>query len=139
MPSAKKTYEEKLAEIQEKKAELQKKKSQINEELQKKQNQLKEREKRIIAQHSKEERKKRTKRLIELGGAICKVWNDDTVEGDVALEQDIANIITFLKSQNERGNYFTKATNRTPKPKDEQIKEKIAISPSKSDDDEMPF
>ena len=126
-----KTYEEKLAEVQEKKSELQKKQKQLNEL-----------EKKIKAQYSKEERKKITKRLIELGGAICKVWNEDTVEGDAALEQDIANIITFLKTQNERGNYFTKATNRTPKPKDEPTKEEkteIAISPSKSDDDEMPF
>lgn len=88
--------------------------------LQEKQRQLKEQEKKLKAQLSNEERKKRTKNLIQLGGAVCKVLNEDTVEGDTITENDISNLIAFLKNQNARGNYFTKAMQRTPKPREEQ-------------------
>ncbi|MBR1443144.1 MAG: conjugal transfer protein TraD, partial [Firmicutes bacterium] len=99
-------------------------------------------EKKLRAQYSKEERKKRTKRLIELGGIVCKVVNEDTLEGDAAIDEKfLTNLLAFLKNQNERGNYFTKAVHLTPKANEDSTKEKTetAISPSKSDDDEMPF
>ena len=87
--------------------------------LQEKQRQLKEQEKKLKAQLSQEERKKRTRNLIQLGGAVCKVLNEDTVEGDTITDSDISNLIAFLKSQNTRGDYFTKAMQRTPKDKEQ--------------------
>ena len=102
MPTERKSFEEKLSDIEEK------------------EKQLKEQKKRLIAQHSQAERKKRTKRLIELGGAVCKVLNESTVEGDVMNDTDVSDLIKFLQSQNDRGDYFTKAMHRTPKPKEEQ-------------------
>lgn len=80
--------------------------------------QIAEQRKKLLSQKSAEERKKRTKRLIELGGAVCKVLNEDSVEGDILNDDDVANLIAFLKNQNSRGDYFTKAMNRTPKRKD---------------------
>ena len=81
-------------------------------ELQEKQRQLKEQERKLKAQLSQEERKKRTRNLIQLGGAVCKVLNEDTVEGDTITENDISNLIAFLKNQNTRDDYFTKAMQR---------------------------
>ena len=80
--------------------------------------QIAEQRKKLLSQKSAEERKKRTKRLIELGGAVCKVLNEDTVECDVLNDDDVSNLIAFLKKQNINGDYFTKAMNRTPKNKD---------------------
>ena len=88
-------------------------------ELQEKQRQLKEQEKKLKAQLSQEERKKRTRNLIQLGGAVCKVLDEDTVEGDTITDSDISNLIAFLKNQNTRGDYFTKAMKRTPKNKEQ--------------------
>lgn len=87
--ATKKSYEEKLAELQEK------------------QKQLKAQEKKIKAQQSQEERKKRTKHLIEMGGAIYSVLGDNYQEGDVE------RLIAFLKKQDERGRFFTKAMRET--------------------------
>lgn len=80
--------------------------------------QLAEKKKKLLAQKSSDERKKRTKRLIELGGAVCKVLNEDTIEGDALNDDDVANLIAFLKNQNSRGDFFTKAMHRTPKSND---------------------
>ncbi len=68
-----------------------------------KQKQLKEQEKRIRSQISAEERKKRTKHLIEIGGAIYSVLGDSYQDGDVE------RLIAFLKGQEQRGKYFSKA------------------------------
>lgn len=87
--ATKKSYEEKLAELQEK------------------QKQLKAQEKKIKAQQSQEERKKRTKHLIEMGGAVYSVLGDNYQEGDVE------RLISFLKKQDERGRFFTKAMRET--------------------------
>jgi hypothetical protein len=87
--ATKKSYEEKLAELQEK------------------QKQLKAQEKKIKAQQSQEERKKRTKHLIEMGGAVYSVLGDNYQEGDVE------RLIAFLKKQDERGRFFTKAMRET--------------------------
>ncbi len=93
MAAEKKTYEQRIAELQEK------------------QKQLKEQERKIRAQMSAEERKKRTKHLIEIGGAVYSVLGDSYQEGDVE------KLIAFLKQQNQRGNFFTTAMGRSPKPK----------------------
>lgn len=90
MSTAKRTIEEQIA------------------ELQRKQKELKEQEKRLRARKSKEERAKRTKHLIEIGGTIYSVLGREYVEGD------IERLISFLKGQDSRGGYFTKAMNDFP-------------------------
>ena len=77
-------------------------------ELQRKQKELKEQEKRLRARKSKEERAKRTKHLIEMGGTIYSVLGREFVEGD------IERLAAFLKGQDNRGGYFTKAMNDFP-------------------------
>ena len=90
MSTAKRTIEEQIA------------------ELQRKQKELKEQEKRLRARKSKEERAKRTKHLIEMGGTIYSVLGREFVEGD------IERLVAFLKGQDNRGGYFTKAMNDFP-------------------------
>lgn len=91
MSTAKRTIEEQIA------------------ELQKKQKELKEQEKRLRANKSKEERAKRTKHLIEMGGTIYSILGREYVEGD------IERLAAFLKGQDNRGGYFSKAMNDFPK------------------------
>ena len=67
-------------------------------ELQKKQKELKEQEKRA----------KRTKHLIEMGGTIYSILGREYVEGD------IERLAAFLKGQDSRGGYFSKAMNDFP-------------------------
>ena len=57
---------------------------------------------------SKEERVKRTKHLIEMGGTIYSVLGREYAEGD------IERLAAFLKGQDNRGGYFTKAMNDFP-------------------------
>ena len=68
-------------------------------QLQKKQKELKEQEKRA----------KRTKHLIEMGGTIYSILGREYVEGD------IERLAAFLKGQDNRGGYFSKAMNDFPK------------------------
>lgn len=91
MATEKKSYEERIAELQEK------------------QKQLKAQERKLKAQLSQEERKKRTKHLIEIGGAVYSVLGDNYQEGDVE------RLTAFLKQQDARGNYFTSAMGRKKK------------------------
>lgn len=74
-------------------------------ELKEKQNQLKAQEKKLRAKKSTEERKIRTRHLIEVGGTIYSVLGREFVEGDVE------RLAAFLKGQDNRGGYFTKAMN----------------------------
>ena len=90
MATEKRSYDERIAELQEK------------------QKQLKEQEKKLKAKKSADERKKRTRHLIEIGGAVYSVLGREFVEGDVE------RIIAFLKSQDNRGGFFTKAMNDFP-------------------------
>ena len=65
--------------------------------------QLKARKKAILARVSQEKRKARTRKLIQLGGVVAKYLNREIDDADIEkLDQ-------FLKSQEERGEYFTKA------------------------------
>ncbi|MCM1316062.1 MAG: hypothetical protein NC205_02580 [Prevotella sp.] len=73
------------------------------EELIEKQKQLKEQERKIRSQISADERKKRTKHLIEIGGAVYSVLGDSYQDGDVE------RLIDFLQGQEQRGKYFSKA------------------------------
>lgn len=78
--------------------------------LQKRQEQLKAQEKALKAKQSLAERKARTKRLIEIGGAV------ESVLGRAIEKQDLPKLIGFLKQQEERGGYFTKAMNAPSEP-----------------------
>lgn len=72
-------------------------------ELQKKQAELKAQEKKLKAQQNQAERKARTKRLIEIGGAV------ESVLGRPIEKDDIPKLIAFLKRQEDRGGWFSKA------------------------------
>lgn len=76
-------------------------------ELQKRQEQLKAQEKALKKRQSEEERKRRTRRLIELGGIVESVLGRNTTE------EDKIKLLNFLKKQEANGNYFTKAMNGT--------------------------
>ncbi len=91
MAIAKKSAQEKIAELQEK------------------QKQLKAQEQKLKAQLAQDERKKRTKHLIEIGGAVYSVLGDSYQDGDVE------KLIVFLKQQDQRGNYFSSAMGRPRK------------------------
>ena len=76
-------------------------------ELRKKQDQLKAQERDLKKRQSADERKKRTKRLIELGGII------ESVLGRPTVDEDKIRLLNFLKKQEANGKYFTKAMNDT--------------------------
>lgn len=77
--------------------------------LQEKQKQLKAQEKALKAKQSAEERKKRTKRLIEIGATV------ENVLGRPIEQSDLPKLKEFLEQQENRGNYFSKAMNSLPK------------------------
>jgi hypothetical protein len=74
-------------------------------ELLKKQEQLKAQEKDLRKRHSEEERKKRTRRLIELGGIV------ESVLGRPTTDQDKVRLMYFLRLQEKNGGFFSKAMN----------------------------
>jgi len=82
------TAEERLAKIKEKQA------------------QLKAQEKNITQEKAKE-RKLRTKRLIEIGGTA------ESILGRPFQDDDLQKFANFLKQQEARGNYYSKAMNNT--------------------------
>lgn len=59
----------------------------------------------LKARSREKERKERTRNLIKLGGIVLKNIGD----GRPYEEGDDARLDAFLKNQNERGSYFTKA------------------------------
>jgi Skp family chaperone for outer membrane proteins len=77
-------------------------------ELTKKQEQLEARKKALKAKQGQAERKARTKRLIEIGGAV------ESVLGRPIEKQDLPKLIAFLKQQEERGSFFSNAMNSAP-------------------------
>ena len=74
-------------------------------DLQKRQEQLKAQEKALKKRQSEEERKKRTRRLIELGGIVESILDRPTTDGDKI------RLLNFLKKQEANGKYFTRAMN----------------------------
>lgn len=68
---------------------------------------LKKRKQRLINQEKQKERKARTRRLIQIGGAV------ESVLGHPIDEKDIPLLIKFLKTQEDRGNYFSRAMIQT--------------------------
>ena len=71
--------------------------------VKKQKEELKAKEKKLLAQKASAERKKRTKRLIEVGAAVESVLKQPIEK------EDLPKLINFLEQQEERGNYFSKA------------------------------
>lgn len=82
-------------------------------DLQKRQAQLKAREQKLKAKMKEQERKKRTKRLIEIGAAV------ESVLGEPIPKERLPLLIDFLTKQDERGDFFTNAM-RQKTEKDEE-------------------
>ena len=74
-------------------------------ELIERQEQLKAQEKALRKRQSEEERKKRTRRLIELGGIV------ESVLGRPTTDQDKVRLMYFLRLQEQKGSFFSKAMN----------------------------
>lgn len=74
-------------------------------EIKNKQEQLKAQERALKKRQTSEERKKRTKRLIELGGIV------ESVLGRPTTDEDKMKLLNFLKRQETNGHYFTRAMN----------------------------
>lgn len=76
-------------------------------ELQTKISQLKAQEKALKARKTEQERKARTKRLIEIGATV------ESVLGRPITKEDLPNLKRFLQEQEDRGNFFSNAMKRT--------------------------
>lgn len=76
-------------------------------DLLKKQNELEAQRKALMKRKKEEERKVRTRRLIELGGTI------QAVLGREITEDDKTKLMYFLQKQERNGLFFTKAMNES--------------------------
>lgn len=95
MSSQRKTYEERLAELEKREQESLKKAKQYSAQKKALDRQLKE-----------IERKKRTNRLCQIGGAV------ESVLGCAIEIDDIPKLIEFLNKQEINGRFFSKAMNK---------------------------
>ena len=84
------------------------------EEIHKRQEQLKAQEKALKKKQADESRRKRTKRLIELGGIVESVLGRETTDDDKL------RFLNFLNRQERNGRFFTKAMNDIPKQEDKE-------------------
>lgn len=92
MSRAKRSYEERMLEMAQKEQETLEKAKQYaaqRKELKKK--------------HEAEDRKKRTHRLCQIGGAV------ESVLGSALEDEDIPKLIAFLNKQEANGRFFSKA------------------------------
>lgn len=76
------------------------------EKLEEKKEQLNQQVKQLKARKSQEERKARTKRLIEIGASV------ESVLGRPIEHDELPKLIDFLKIQEQRGHFFSKAMNK---------------------------
>ena len=84
-----------MASIEERIEKLEEKKEQLNQQV-----------KQLKARKSQEERKARTKRLIEIGASV------ESVLGRPIEHDELPKLIDFLESQERRGQFFSKAMNK---------------------------
>ncbi len=84
------------------------------EEIHKKREQLKAQEKALKKKQADENRRKRTKRLIEFGGIVESVLGRETTDDDKV------RFLNFLNKQERNGKFFTKAMNDIPKQEAEE-------------------
>lgn len=92
MTKTKKSFEERMLEMERREQESLEKAKQYAAQ-----------KKELKKRHDAEERKKRTHRLCQIGGAV------ESVLGYAIEEEDIPKLIAFLKKQEANGRYFTKA------------------------------
>ena len=85
-------------------------------DLQKKQEQLKAQEKALKKRQSEDARKKRTRRLIELGGIVESVLGRETTDDDKM------RLMNFLKKQEANGGFFSKAMNVAPSQNEQAVR-----------------
>lgn len=90
-----------MATIAERMEKLQKK----QEELQQQEQQVKAQYKALASKQAEKEKKARTHRLVQIGGAV------EGVLGRPIPKEDLPKLISFLKQQEERGQYFSRAMN----------------------------
>ncbi len=77
-------------------------------ELKEKQAKLKAQEKILMQKQSQQERKQRTRRLIETGAAVESVLKKSLGEIDgIIQKEDLPAIIEFLQQQEDRGMFFS--------------------------------
>lgn len=95
MSGQRKTYEERMAELEKKEQDSLKKAKQYSAQKKALDRQLKE-----------IERKKRTNRLCQIGGAV------ESVLGCAIETDDIPKLIEFLSKQESNGRFFSKAMNK---------------------------
>lgn len=100
MSKAKRTVEERIAELDKRQQDMLEKASQ-----------LKAQKKELEKRYKEEQKKARTHRLCQIGGAV------ELVLGSTIEEADIPKLIGFLKRQEENGSYFSRAMGREPKEK----------------------
>ena len=72
-------------------------------ELEERKKQLEARKRARVARQKTEARKRRTRHLIEMGGAIYSVLHREYQDGDVE------RLISFLRQQEQRGQWFSRA------------------------------
>lgn len=105
--------------------------AELEAQLEKKENRLKELKKR----KTQEDRKKRTKRLIEIGGAVESVLKKSLGDEEgIVQDSDIQAVIDFLQGQEERGNYFSKAVIERRKKAAKDISEDIDDAEASAND-----
>ncbi len=92
MSMAKRTLQERVSE---KDAQIEKKLQELK--------QLQEQRKKLELRKKEDERKQRAHRLIQVGGAV------ESVLGHSIEEKDIPKLINYLRGQEDRGGYFSKA------------------------------
>ena len=92
MTKTKKSFEERMLEMERREQESLEKAKQYAAQ-----------KKELKKRHDAEERKKRTHRLCQIGGAV------ESVLGNTIEEEDIPKLIAFLKKQETNGRYLTKA------------------------------
>ena len=69
-----------------------------------------EQEKNLKEEHSKKEQKKRTKVYIEMGSIVYKILKETTPDRKI-IDGDLERFAAFLKGQEKRGGYFSRAMN----------------------------
>lgn len=100
MSKSKRTVEERIAELNKREQDMLEKVSR-----------LKAQKKELEKRYKEEQKKARTHRLCQIGGAV------ESVLGGPIEEADIPKLIGFLKRQEENGCYFSRAMGREPKEK----------------------
>ena len=84
-------------------------------ELIKKQEQLKAKERALKKRHAEEERKKRTRRLIEIGAIV------ESVLGRPIIDDDKLKLKAFLERQEHSGKYFSRAMDKQVAASDTEV------------------